>query len=371
MTNTAKSRKGQFIVAAAMFIALIILSMSLMIYSAGSRYQTLEKEPVREIVQTITDDFKRMLTIALADYSEDKDASAFKNTVSSWANKTLYCYSGMGLQLGVDIVGDSPYLSDPTEDSFEIGANVILNLDITSVGFYGYIYPAQVKLNVTVEEALWSLDPAGTDIAFLNITVQALKEGNLSVSDLEVTRLSITVYNNTHEDSRDISTRDLDVIYVSGEGIYIITLKEETLIPTGLTDIKRLNAVLEFRDGRDIQGGAQKEGTPLNLMYIGDITIWYQKKGNKHWIYTYVTILDRLENTVSGASVSIHITLPDNSSIPLTEKTENDGIAKFEYILESAPKKGDTFTATVDNVVKKGYIYDPDFNRETEDKWQN
>ncbi|MBS7612332.1 carboxypeptidase regulatory-like domain-containing protein [Candidatus Bathyarchaeota archaeon] len=367
MTSIAKSHKGQFIVVAAMFIVLIILSMSLMIYSAGSRYQILKKEPVREIVQTITDDFKRMLTLALADYSEDKNEDAFRKTVFSWASKTLYCYSGMGLQLNVTITDDSPYINTPGEDSFEgsfeIGANVTLNFNITSIGFYGYEYPAQLKLNVTMNELLWGLNPEGTAIAFLNMTVQALREGSLPVSDLEITRLNITVYNDT--EPHNISIGDIDIAYVSGSGTYIVTLKQKSLIPTGLNNIKSLEAHLEFMDGRGIQGYVWKEGIPVNLIYVRDIIMEPVKKGEKYWIYTYVIILDRFDKPVSGATVSLIMTLPDNTDIPLSANTDKDGAALFKYRLNSAPKG--TYKAKVINVVKEGYFYNPKFNHETED----
>lgn len=373
MTNIAKSRRGQFIVAAAMFIALIILSMSLMIYSAGSRYQTLEKEPVREIVQTITDDFKRMLTIALADYSRDKATNAFKKAVSRWANKTLYCYSGMGLQLDVNIAGNSPYLNYSLgKDSFEIGANVTLNLNITSIGFYGYTYPAQLKLNVTVSEVSWSLNPARTDVTFLNITVKAFKEGYLPVSDLEITQLKITVSNSTtppkESETIDISEK-LNIVYLSGDGIYVITLNNT--VQTSLSDIQDLNVSIKFIDGRGIQGYVQKRGISLvKPMYVGGITMAYEyvQQGKKYYIFTNVTILDEFEQPVSGATVYLSITLPDPKKPPKKDHTQTgvNGIAEFVLTLESDPKKGDTFTATVVNVVKKGYFYDPSRNVLTE-----
>ncbi len=374
MKRLAKRRRGQFIVAAAMFIALIILSMSLLIYSAGSRYQTLEKEPVREIVQTITDDFKRMLTIALADYSEDPDDTAFNRAVSGWADKTIYCYSGMGLQLDVTIPDENPYFGHNDEgDSFEIDVASVLNLNITSIGFYGYKYPLQIKLNVTIDEALWGSYNIGGKLYmdFLNITVTAFKEENLTVSDLKITALKITVRNDSSEEDIYFTDKDmteyLDVTYISGYGTYIITLKPDKAIPTSLEKITDLEAYLEFMDGRGIKGYAQKVGVNVNLIYVSDITMTYQLKGSKYHIYTDVTVSDRLGKPVSGATVTLSITLPNNETTQLTAKTGNDGIANFELTVPKKKQYEGTYKAIVVNVDKKGYLYNPNFNVKTEE----
>ena len=374
MKRLAKHRRGQFIVAAAMFIALIILSMSLLIYSAGSRYQTLEKEPVREIVQTITDDFKRMLTIALADYSEDLDDAAFNRAVSGWADKTIYCYSGMGLQLDVTIPNENPYFGHNDEgDSFEIDVASVLNLNITSIGFYGYKYPLQIKLNVTIDEALWGSYNIGGKLYmdFLNITVTAFKEENLTVSDLKITALKITVRNDSSEEDIYFTDKNmaeyLDVTYIGGYGTYIITLKPDKAIPTSLEKITDLEAYLEFMDGRGIKGCAQKVGVNVNLIYVSDITMTYQLKGSKYHIYTDVTVSDRLGKPVSGATVTLSIILPNNEVQQLKDTTDKDGIANFELTVSKKGQYKGEYKAIVVNVDKKGYLYNPNFNVKTEE----
>ena len=267
MKRPAKHRRGQFIVAAAMFIALIILSMSLLIYSAGSRYQTLEKEPVREIVQTITDDFKRMLTIALADYSEYPDDTAFNRAVSGWADKTIYCYSGMGLQL---MISEVNVYKEDFENSSETEASATLKIDIASLGFYGYEYPLQIKLNVTLDEVKYATDKKNGKITSLNITVKAFKEKDLPVSDLKITTLNVIVYNNSGapEDINVNIAKYMDVVYVSGSGIYIITLKQNQEInPTNpnFGAIRDLKVYLEFEDGRGLRGYVWKEGEVIKV----------------------------------------------------------------------------------------------------------
>jgi len=200
LTHNAKHRKGQFIVAAAMFIALIILSMSILIYSAGSRYQTLEKEPVREIVQTITDDFKRMLTIALADYARSMiEIDWFEEVISDWAEKTQYCYSGMGLQL-------STYVEDLTyqasDSFFQIRVDAMLKMNITSLGFYGYEYPTSIHLTAGKQYSKAFLDGSGANYTLkeLNITLQANREDYLPASDLVITGVDIIMHYYSNED---------------------------------------------------------------------------------------------------------------------------------------------------------------------------
>lgn len=174
-----------------MFIALIILSMSLIIYSAGSRYQTLEKEPVREIVQTITDDFKRMLATASSS-DTIKDDSQFKEAVSNWAEKTQYCYSGIGLQLNTSIKN---LIYSPSVDVFQIDVDAELKMNITSLGFYGYVYPTSLYLKVERVGCIASLVESTENYMLkeLNITIKANNEDG-PASDLTITGIKIRIY---------------------------------------------------------------------------------------------------------------------------------------------------------------------------------
>ncbi|RLA81852.1 MAG: hypothetical protein DRG31_08055 [Deltaproteobacteria bacterium] len=168
--------------ATAMFIAIIILAMSLLVYSAGSRYQTLRREPTREIVQTITDDFKRVLTLALRkNLTEPVD---YNTTLTDWVKNLTCYYSGWGLQLKLI---NLPYFTNNTlRDRFDVEVDSTLGINITSIGFYGYEYPAQVKLSVTLTDATVNLDENTVEV---NLT--AFNE-NGPASDLEIQFLNIT-----------------------------------------------------------------------------------------------------------------------------------------------------------------------------------
>lgn len=365
MTNIAKSRRGQFIVAAAMFIALIMLAMALMIYSAGSRYQTLEKEPVREIVQTITDDFKRILTIALVDYNNATNKAVaegdFRETVFDWSEKTTYCYLGMGLQLKVS--GVQPYYNI-AENSFEVGANATLNLNITSIGFYGYEYPAQVKLNVALDEVFWYMDNKN-NIYFLYMIVNTSKEGELPVLDLDITRLNIAISNSSETvnftfTKEENITEYFDIVRISGSGIYAITLEKDIPVNLEVKDIEdiELNASLEFIDGRGINGSVRKQGNLTDkIMHVKNIDI--RRTGNK--LEITVHIVDINDDGVRDAKVSLQLILPNGSGVLLQESTKGSGRATFEYDYDPS---GD-YTAIVVDVVKEDWFYDYRHNIET------
>jgi len=200
------SRKGQFIVATAMFIAIIILAMSLLVYSAGSRYQTLRREPTREIVQTITDDFKRVLTLALRkNLTEPVD---YKTTLTDWVKNLTCYYSGWGLQL--KLINLPRFTNNTSLDRFDVEVDSTLGINITSIGFYGYEYPAQVNLSVTLTDATVNLDENTVEV---NLT--AFNE-NGPASDLEIEYLNITI-----EYIREIECIYSDHVIVSGNSITI------------------------------------------------------------------------------------------------------------------------------------------------------
>lgn len=103
------------------------------------------------------------------------------------------------------------------------------------------------------------------------------------------------------------------------------------------------------------------DNVPGRQMHVGDIAMWYQKKGPWYWVYTTVPILDESGEPVPDATVYVDTTLPDGSVKSFDGTTVSDGTVTFK--LKS--KLTGTYTSTVTNVVKEGWTYDPASNIET------
>jgi subtilisin family serine protease len=96
-------------------------------------------------------------------------------------------------------------------------------------------------------------------------------------------------------------------------------------------------------------------------MHVGDISMWYVQRGPWYWVYTKVPILDENGQAVSDATVYLGTTLPDGSVQSFSGTTGSDGTVTFS--LKS--KLTGTYTSTVTDVVKEGWVYDSASNVET------
>lgn len=96
-------------------------------------------------------------------------------------------------------------------------------------------------------------------------------------------------------------------------------------------------------------------------MHVGDISMWYEKKGAWYRVYTKVPILDKNDQAIPNATVYLDTTLPDSSVQSFNGATGSDGTVTF--LLKS--KLTGTYTSTVTDVVKEGWAYDPAGNVET------
>ena len=104
-------------------------------------------------------------------------------------------------------------------------------------------------------------------------------------------------------------------------------------------------------------------GTPPAeaAMHVAAIDMWYTSAGPNRFIYTKVTIVDSINDPVSGATVYLETTLPDNSKASGSGDTGDDGTVTFKL---KSQQKG-TYTSMVTDVVKSGWVYDSDANVET------
>ena len=96
-------------------------------------------------------------------------------------------------------------------------------------------------------------------------------------------------------------------------------------------------------------------------MHVGDINMWYQKKGPNFSIYTTVPVIDQNNSPVSGATVYLTMTLPGGSTASGSGTTGTNGTITFKL----TSKQTGTYTSRVTNVAKESATYDPGSNFET------
>jgi thermitase len=93
---------------------------------------------------------------------------------------------------------------------------------------------------------------------------------------------------------------------------------------------------------------------PSLTMRVSDITMSYTKFSNQRTVYTKVTVLNQNNSPVSGANVSLTMTLPSGSKASGSGATGTGGTITFSL---RSTQKG-TYSSQVTNLTKTNYTYD-------------
>ncbi|MBA7492492.1 hypothetical protein ES702_03042 [subsurface metagenome] len=104
------------------------------------------------------------------------------------------------------------------------------------------------------------------------------------------------------------------------------------------------------------------DNVPGETMHVESID--FKQKGPR-WLDIMVTVYDDGGSPVTGATVYMDITYPDESVHSVSAVTIDDGVATYQI---NRPEKG-TYTVTVTNVTHETFIYDSDANKETTDSY--
>jgi len=152
--------------------------------------------------------------------------------------------------------------------------------------------------------------------------------------------------------------------YTNGDGVWtnvevrtVLDKTAEDLGPAGRDEKYGYGLV----DADEACGAEAPPPTEGGKMHVGDISMWYAKRGPWYTVYTKVPILDENDQAVLDATVYLKTTLPDGSVQSFSGKTGSDGTVTFS--LKS--KLVGTYTSTVTDVMKEGWTYDSASNIQT------
>lgn len=218
------SRRGQFVIIAALLISLLTLSLSLSIHRLSLHRQQLIHEPVEELVLGLSSDLDRCLAYALSRASEryyetgsDQLAEeAGRVFISKWVKSVMASFSSLGLGLAMN---SSSGVSGKINVDFNLdwgrerGLSQVyteFRLDIGSYGFRGWVGHSgkYVKLDLYPDllkpsGGSWR-EPGNTSLVFRLVEGKNVEENpisNLSRENLRIwinlTRTSIVQGNVT------------------------------------------------------------------------------------------------------------------------------------------------------------------------------
>jgi subtilisin family serine protease len=101
----------------------------------------------------------------------------------------------------------------------------------------------------------------------------------------------------------------------------------------------------------------------LQKLHVNSIDMWYKSAGPNRFVSTKVEIVSSDGTAVSGATVYLETTLPDDSKVSGSGDTTGDGTITFE----TRSRQTGTYTSTVTHVKKDGWEYNSIENVETSD----
>jgi len=178
-------------------IALMIISIGAIMYSAGTYYRYEQWEEYITLVEHVKLSTIRLVEISLANYTKSENNYILKDNLDQWQNDLRKAYPGYGVILtfeladGTNINYSQGLASHWNETVSYSAANATFNLNITSVGLEGYKFMATAFLrleilNVTTSTNEITVAVTGED----GMPITNLKKDNFQVDGLNITSVT-------------------------------------------------------------------------------------------------------------------------------------------------------------------------------------
>jgi len=162
-----KDRKGQFIIIATLLIAIMIISLASIMYGAITYFRHERWEEYLAVIDAVRTNSHRMVEISLANYTLTGNQAVLKSNLEKWQRDLLETYAGLRIGLESNLINGTQdiygmavqYNMSLAKDwnkqvSFS-AANVTFDLNLTSVGLYGYKFITPVFLKMDIIDALY------------------------------------------------------------------------------------------------------------------------------------------------------------------------------------------------------------------------
>ena len=307
MTKFFRNNKGQFLIASALLIAILFISVASLLTSTTLTNVKLLKNDFRKDTIQIISNFRGALALAITEVSkglelrssmynyenystleEYSEAETYGTKImTSWQNTILQQYAGRSINLNItNLVFDCDWNSSV----YYSKVSAVNHLDILTYGFYGF------KQNVTSELELQIMDRSQHDNE-LAFTIKLQKEEGLPVTDLEASFVKILYMRNSTTSFTEANPSNIGVAYL-GSGVYNITFSADDYASP--VKIKMI-----LRDGRGIIVAAITKGGVLvseEEDEIGPVTTNVLANPNPCPKQSTMKLTATVDDTLSGAN---------------------------------------------------------------------
>lgn len=187
-----KDKRGQFIIIAALLIAIMIISASAVMFSAVTYFEHERWEEYIIVIDGVKAGTTNVLKLSLANYTQTGNINVLKTNLDYWREDVKKVYSGFGAILDYSLASGA-YSAYGMNLNYTLGlastwnqrvsfsaANATGGLNITSVGLTGYRFASTVFLKMNITDALWYSD---TKQVGVRVIIEA--EGPTPVTNLQ------------------------------------------------------------------------------------------------------------------------------------------------------------------------------------------
>jgi hypothetical protein len=308
MTKFFRNNKGQFLIASALLIAILFISVASLLTSTTLTNVKLLKNDFRKDTIQITSNFRGALALAITEVSKElelrssmynyenystleeySEAKTYGTKImTSWQNTILQQYAGRSINLTItNLIFDCDWNSS----AYYSKVSAVSYLDILTYGFYGF------KQNVTSELELQIMDMSKHDNNFA-FTIKLSKEEGLPVTDLEASFVKILYMRNSTTSFIEADPSNIRVAYL-GSGVYNITFSAADYASP--VKIKMI-----LRDGRGIIVAAITKGGVLISSKednIGPVTTSVLANPNPCPKQSTTKLSATVDDTLTGANI--------------------------------------------------------------------
>ncbi|MBS7635220.1 hypothetical protein KEJ34_07025 [Candidatus Bathyarchaeota archaeon] len=163
MRRILRNNRGQIILALAIIMSIVVLSVSFSVYQMNAGRRLLKYEPAKEVVLAVTSDFERALAVALRDASlkfnetYENDAVNAENAANivggnallKWMRSAVTAYSHLGAEMEIrdkkfEFIG---YWNGTMGIS---SASAGFSMDVEAYGFKGWIGKSEKMVMLTI-----------------------------------------------------------------------------------------------------------------------------------------------------------------------------------------------------------------------------
>jgi len=190
-------KRGQFILIAALLIAVMIVSASAVMFSAVTYFKHERWEEYIIVIDGVEAGTANVLTLSLANSTQTLNGSVLKTNLDSWRNAVKRAYSGYGAILGYSLAsglysayGMNPYYNLGLNRTWNkrisfSAANATASLNISSVGLTGYRFSSVVFLKMNITDVLWYSGQGQKPGPFVGVRVVMYAEGPVFLTNLQ------------------------------------------------------------------------------------------------------------------------------------------------------------------------------------------